>query len=60
LPAVKPSRIRPTNTIHSELEAASMMKPRHVPAWLIISSGLRPYWSESLPMIGVEISEHTA
>ena len=31
-----------------------------VPAWLIISSGLRPNVSDSLPMIGVEISEQTA
>ena len=48
------------NTIHSELEKPSITKPVHVPAWLIMSSGLRPYWSDSRPMIGVEISEHTA
>jgi hypothetical protein len=60
LPAVMPSRMRPTNTIHSAFEYASITNPAHVPNWLIRSSGLRPYRSLRLPMSGVDISEHTA
>ncbi len=31
-----------------------------MPAWLIMSRGLRPYWSDSRPISGVESSEHSA
>ena len=55
-PAVRPSMTRATKMSQRASARAMRRKPRNVPIWLTMRTGLRPCLSERVPRIGPETS----